>query len=91
MLTAALNCIVGQRLVRKAIETEKIPVPALLKPYVTRLEERFTKTLPDEIFPDHTHVYSLEYQEDMRGLYAGRTGIFECVTLNQELKQAILE
>ncbi len=91
MLTASLNCIIWQRLVRKAIEPEKLPLPESLLPYVTRLQERFKKVFPDTPFPKHDNIYSREKTDTQEGHYKGRMGIFECVTLTQELKQAILE
>ncbi len=91
MLTASLNCIIGQRLVRKAVDIEPIPTPELLVPYVKGLEKRFKKVLPDEKFPYTGSIYSVENQVDKQAVYKWRTGIYECVTLSQELKQAILE
>jgi general secretion pathway protein E len=91
MLTASLNCIIGQRLVRKAVDVEPMPTPEALLPFVQGLETRFKKVLPTETFPYEGKIYSLENQSEKENVYAGRMGIFECVTMNQELKQAILE
>lgn len=91
MVTASLNCIIGQRLVRKAIDIEPIKTPEMYAPYINKLEQRFKTVVPDGKFPDKKYIYSVENQEDKQAAYAWRTWIYECVTLNQELKQAILE
>lgn len=91
MLTASLNCIIWQRLLRKAIDADTIPTPASLVPFVKGLEKRFNKVVPWEKFPYTGEIYTVEKKSDLEGVYAGRLGIFECVTLNPQLKQAILD
>ncbi len=92
MVTASLNCIIGQRLVRKATDLVPLPTPKPLTKFVQGLKNRFKKALPGEQFPYEGVVYSLENQpETSATYYHGRTGIYECVTLDMQLKQAILD
>lgn len=90
MLTASVNCIIWQRLVRKAIKTEPLPTPAWFVWFVTALEQRFKQVVPNQVFPYKGNIYCAPSQTESQSIYAGRVGVFECVSLTQELKQAIL-
>lgn len=91
MLTAALNCIVWQRLLRKATHPLPVPIPAQQQAYLDALHARFKQVTGKE-FPSSEHLYSLGTDNlPSWSFYAGRIGVFECVTLTAELKEAILQ
>ncbi len=92
MLTASLNCIIWQRLLRKAVNPVKIDTPEMLIPYVKGLETRFKKVLPNESFPKSASIYEMNTTLWWPGAsYAWRIGAFECVVMNPTLKQAVLD
>lgn len=92
MLTASLNCIIWQRLLRKAVNPVKSNTPEILIPYVTGLEKRFKTVLPNEQFPKSSIIYEMNTEMWWaRAAYAWRIGAFECVVMNPDLKQAVLD
>lgn len=89
VLVASLNCVIGQRLVRKAVQPIKKAAVNELDASIMALLRRVKINAPDsKISYDH-NIYG--QSNSLIDPYTGRVGVFECVVLNDLLKQAILQ
>lgn len=68
MLTASLNCIIGQRLVRKAVRPVAIQTPKDLDSQLVDLIKRLKELVPDAIVPYDHRIYQ-QNTEDMLQAY----------------------
>ena len=89
IIASALDTIIAQRLVRKIcthckIEREKTPWDiALIK---AMMEEVWMKWLPT----DHMKLYKWQWCDKCNhSWYSGRIGLFEIISINEDLKQLI--
>ncbi len=92
LLAPSLNCVIGQRLVRRLCPTCK--VPAVFSP---ELEERYQESLATmptkekQLFTSKPQFYMAKGCEECNGIgYKGRVGIYEILTMNQEIEGYIL-
>ena len=92
MLASALNCIIWQRLVRKATHPEKVPVDNILDQELQQIISRVQSVQPQVKIPYDGHIYRVpaDKQEDP-DTYEGRVGVFEILEVNDTLKEAIIE
>lgn len=90
MLTACLNCIIAQRLVRKAVHPIAVPAPADIDRDIIALVKRLKELVPD-VSLSYQHEIYVQNNDDILQAYEGRTAVFECLPLDRDLKQAILE
>lgn len=93
LLAPALNCLIGQRLVRKICDSCKTQTPLTVEQ-----EERVTKILAElpasekELATSRAHVfYTAPGCEVCHGIgYSGRVGIYEIMVVGSEIEQLIL-
>lgn len=90
MLTASLNCIIAQRLVRKAVRPLAVDAPGDIDAQLIELLRRLHMLVPDAVVP-YEHLIYQQNTEDILQSYEGRTGVFECLPLSKAIKQAILD
>lgn len=98
LLAPALNCIIGQRLVRKLCTECKQPAE-ISASILAQIKEEL-KLIPEasgQAIPDLDHLSFFEPPktpvpcEKCHGLgYKGRIGIYEIFTMNKEVEEAIL-
>jgi type IV pilus assembly protein PilB len=83
VISAGLNCVMGQRLVRKLCPRCKIPDPKS-----SELVKRYNAFLPEDIKPmfwtskgcDHCHTIG----------YKGRVGVFEILRVSRAIQEALV-
>ncbi len=93
MLASALNCIIGQRLVRKTLKSTKA-----LADEFTDKEIRKTIALVDHFYPEMKpsydgNVYHVPNNEETNNVenYEWREGIFEILEVDPLIKEAIIQ
>jgi len=83
IISAGLNCVMGQRLVRKLCPRCKVPDPKS-----SELVKRYNAFLPEDIKPmfwtskgcDHCHTIG----------YKGRVGVFEILRVSRAIQEALV-
>ncbi len=93
MLASALNCIIGQRLVRKALKPKSVPADASIDADIQATLETVKHFYPD-MKPNYTgNVYRVPTDDATNNVdnYEGRQGIFEILEVSQEIKDAIIQ
>jgi type II secretory ATPase GspE/PulE/Tfp pilus assembly ATPase PilB-like protein len=92
LLAPSLNCVIGQRLVRRLCTECK-----MVATFTPELEERFAESLasmPEKekaLFSPRPTFYTAKGCTVCNGIgYKGRTGIYEILTMNQEIEGLIL-
>lgn len=90
MLSASLNCIIAQRLVRKAVHPVSIHTPKHLEHTIHTLIDRCKQTTWVSVNYEDT-IYAQNTDTTLGDPYEGRIGVFESLVVSEQLKQAILE
>jgi type IV pilus assembly protein PilB len=93
LLAPALNCIIGQRLVRKICEKCKEEI--VLEPEVLERVKTSLQAIPPQsgykVDLTNMHFYHGKGCEVCNGLgYKGRIGIYEIMTTNQDIEKLLL-
>jgi type II secretory ATPase GspE/PulE/Tfp pilus assembly ATPase PilB-like protein len=93
LMPSSINAIIGQRLVRKLCDCKEAYVPA--KESIESIQKVLSIISPRakvEIPKNITKLYRPKGCPKCNGLgYKGRLGIFEVLTINQEIEKLILE
>ncbi len=92
LLAPAINCVIGQRLVKRISPDAKIPVDlsASLLKQVTEELNRLPKQILKENKVDLNHLQFYGPKEDAEQPYKGRIGIYEIFSMNKEIEKMIL-
>lgn len=92
LLAPALNCVIGQRLVRRLCNECKVPAV-----FSEELEARFNESLDSmpqkekALFTPRPKFFTAKGCPTCNGIgYKGRIGIYEILTMNQEIEGFIL-
>jgi type II secretory ATPase GspE/PulE/Tfp pilus assembly ATPase PilB-like protein len=89
LLAPALNCVIGQRLVRKICEQCKTEVT--LASDVRERVDSLLYDLPEEIQPKELKFYTASGCDACNGIgYKGRVGIYEIFVVSRDIEAAIL-
>ncbi len=92
LLAPAINCIIGQRLVRRINQEVKVPVE-LSASVMTQVRTELSKLHPDvlkEYKVDLDHLQFYGPKEGAEIPYKGRLGIYEIFSMNKEIEKIIL-
>lgn len=90
LLAPALNCVIGQRLVRRMCQTCKKPVT--LEPEQQARVDALLADLAPEHQPAEKQFYAPEGCDDCNGIgYKGRVGIYEIFVVSKEVEQLVLQ
>lgn len=94
LLAPALNCLIGQRLVRKLNDTVK--VPATLTPEQEQRVTDIIASMPEQIrakveqMPRNFFTAPAEFTDAGEKGYTGRIGIYEVLAVDDEMEELIL-
>ena len=83
ILSAGLNCVMGQRLVRKLCPVCKIPDPKS-----SELVKRYNAFLPEDIKPLFWTGKGCDNCHDIG--YKGRLGVFEVLRISRGIQEALV-
>lgn len=92
MLAAALNLVVGQRLVRKLEEYQLVDAPSDIDTEIRELLTELTTSHPEIVLDYNGKVAEPLFDSDGKPTsYHGRTAVMETLTIGEDLKKAILD
>ncbi len=93
MLASALNCIIGQRLVRKAIKPERVLADEATDKDIRATLDRIHKYYPEDMVTYDGNISRVppDKQGDSINQYEWREGIFEILEVDQLIKEAIIK
>ncbi|USN55163.1 MAG: Flp pilus assembly complex ATPase component TadA [Candidatus Peribacteria bacterium] len=92
MLAASLNLVVGQRLVRKVTDGERIAADPMRDAEIQELLNDLAEKHPDMASSYQGKVLQAKTIDGSNTQsYAGRTAVMETLTIDEQLKLAILE
>ncbi len=92
LLAPAINCVIGQRLVKRINQEVKVPVelaPSLL----AQVKSELSKLHPDVLKEYKVDLNNLKFYGPKEGAeqpYKGRVGIYEIFSMNKEIEKIIL-
>ena len=92
LLAPAINCIIGQRLVKRLNPESKIPIE--LAPSVLAEVKHELEKLPKEVLAEYKidldHLQFFGPKEGATAPYKGRVGLYEIFTMTKEIETMIL-
>lgn len=88
LITSSMNCVIGQRLVRKICENcrEKVEIPPAVLNFIKKELEALPTGKVRNIGLDQLVFYHGKGCDQCSDGYRGRIGIFEVLTLNEEIE-----
>ncbi len=92
LLAPAINCIIGQRLVKRLNPESKVPIelaPSVLAEVKHELS-KLPKEVLDEYKVDLDHLQFFGPKEGAPAPYKGRVGLYEIFTMTKEIESMIL-
>jgi len=92
LLAPAINCVIGQRLVRRINPEVKVPIE-LAPSILAQVKSELAKLHPDVLKEYKVDLNNLKFygpKEDAEQPYKGRIGIYEIFSMNKEIEKIIL-
>lgn len=92
LLAPAINCVIGQRLVKRINPEVKVPIE-LAPSILAQVKAELSKLHPDVIKEYKVDLENLKFygpKEGAEAPYKGRVGIYEIFPMNKEIEKLIL-
>ncbi len=92
LLAPAINCVIGQRLVKRLNPDAKVPVE-LSASMMTQVKAELKKIAPEVLQEHHVDLNKLQFfgpKEGAEKPYKGRVGLYEIFSMTKEIEALIL-